>query len=229
MLIERHPTGSPQRLTTRWAIVLSLLITVGSLSGCDKLTPAIHRTPLPDTGPRLANSVMLTFAPSFSNLKMQYIDGCNSQHELNVGEEVESIMIDAASQSFTAVAVTGGIAAQFQPDTEIVITLQRSGLKLWADNVYDRVPADLTIETLVTLKDAAGKELGRQTVSIVHNQRLILEPAIRRCEYGNLRGFVHDAGIELSTQFMRAVRAQLAAAVGTAPAPVATSPVKPGP
>jgi len=29
-------------------------------------------------GPRLANSVMLTFAPSFSNLKMQYIDGCNS-------------------------------------------------------------------------------------------------------------------------------------------------------
>jgi len=59
---------------------------------------------------------------------MQYIDGCNSPHELNVGEEVESIMIDAASQNFAAVTVTGGIAAQFQPDKEIVVTLQRSGL-----------------------------------------------------------------------------------------------------
>jgi hypothetical protein len=180
-------------------------------------------------GPRLANSVKLTFDPSFTNLKMQYIDGCNSPHELNVGEEIESLMIHAASQNFTAVTVIGGVPAQFKPDTEIVITLQRSGLKLWADNVYDRVPADLTIETLVTLKDAAGKELGRQTVSIVHNQRLILEPAIRRCEYGNIDGFVHDAGVELSTHFIRAVRTQLAATGGTVPTPVATSPVKPVP
>jgi hypothetical protein len=180
-------------------------------------------------GPRLANSIKLTFDPSFTNLKMQYIDGCNSPHELNVGEEVESIMIDAASQSFAAVTVTGGIVAQIQPDTEIVVTLQRSDLKLWADSVYDRVPADMTLETLLTLKDAAGKELGRQTISITHNQRLILEPAIRRCEYGNIGEFVHDAGIELSTHFIRAVQAQLAATGETAPAPVAASPVRPVP
>ncbi|HEY6639967.1 MAG TPA: caspase family protein [Nitrospiraceae bacterium] len=188
-----------------------------------------HRDLLPDMGPRLANSVKLTFDPSFTNLKMQYIDGCNSPHELNVGEVVESVIIDAASQNFTAVTVTGGVPAQILPDKEILITLQRSGLKLWADNVYDRVPADLTIETLVTLKDAAGKELGRQTISTTHNQRLILEPAIRRCEYGNIGEFVHDAGIAFSTQFIRAVRTQLAATGGIAPAPIATSPVKPVP
>ena len=210
-------------------MLLCLLIAVGGLWGCEKVTSVFHRSSLPDMGPRLANFVKLTFDPSFTNLKMQYIDGCNSPHELNVGEEVESIMIHTASQNFTAVTVIGGVPAQFKPDTEIVVTLQRSGLKLWADNVYDRVPADLTIETLVTLKDAAGKELGRQTISIVHNQRLILEPAIRRCEYGNIDEFVHDAGIALSTQFMRAVRAQLAATGGTAPAPVATSPVRPVP
>jgi hypothetical protein len=180
-------------------------------------------------GPRLANSVKLTFDPSFTNLKMQYVDGCNSPHELNVGEEVESLMIHAAAQNFTAVTVIGGVPAQFKPDTEIMITLQRSGLKLWADNVYDRVPADLTIETLVTLKDATGNELGRKTVSMVHNQRLILEPAVRRCEYGNIDGFVHDAGVEFSTHFIRAVRTQLAATGGTVPAPVATSPVTPVP
>ncbi|MGH7147139.1 MAG: caspase family protein [Nitrospiraceae bacterium] len=180
-------------------------------------------------GPRLANSVKLTFDPSFTNLKMQYIDGCNSPHELNVGEEIESIMIDAASQNFTAVTVTGGIAAPIQPDTEIVVTLQRSGLKLWADSVYDRVPADMTLETLLTFKDAAGRKLGQQTVSIAHNQRLILEPSQRRCDYGNIGEFVHDAGIALSTQFMRAARTQLAATGGTAPVTVAASPVRPVP
>ena len=225
MAIERQPTTLPQRLTLRWTILLGLLITVGVLSGCEKLTSAFHQTPLPDMGPRLANSVKLTFDPSFTNLKMQYIDGCNSPHELNVGEEVESIMIDAASQNFTAVTVTGGVPAQIPPDKEIVVTLQRSGLKLWADNVYDRVPADITLETLLTLKDATGKELGRQTVSIAHNQRLILEPSNRRCDYGNIREFVHDAGIAISTQFIRAVRTQLA----TAPAPVEGAPAQPVP
>ena len=143
-------------------MLVCLLIAVGGLWGCEKVTSVFHRSALPDMGPRLANSVKLTFDPSFTNLKMQYIDGCNSPHELNVGEEVESIMIHAASQNFTAVTVIGGIPAQFQPDTEIMVTLQRSSLKLWADNVYDRVPADMTIETLVTLKDAAGNELGQQ-------------------------------------------------------------------
>ena len=210
----------------RWAVLVCLLITVSGLWGCEKLTSSFHRTPLPDMGPRLANSVMLTFDPSFTNLKMQYIDGCNSPHELNVGEEVESIMIDAASQNFTAVTVTGGIAAPIQPDMEILVTLQRSGLKLWADNVYDRVPADMTLETLLTFKNAAGKELGQQTVSIAHNQRLILEPTLRRCDFGNIGEFVHDAGIALSTQFIRAARTQLASTGGLPPAPVAASPIK---
>ncbi len=210
----------------RGAVLLCLLITVGGLWGCEKLTSAFHRTPLPDMGPRLANSVKLTFAPSFSNLKMQYIDGCNSPHELIVGEVVESIIIDAASQNFADVTVTGGIAAQFQPDKEIVVTLQRSGLKLWADNVYDRVPADLTLETLLTFKDAAAKELGQQTVSIEHNQRLILEPAPRRCDYGNIGEFVHDAGIALSTQFIRAARTQLAASPVSPVPSTATIPAK---
>ena len=213
-------------ISLRWAILVGLLLTVSGLGGCEKLASPFQRTVLPDMGPRLANSVKLTFDPSFTNLKMQYIDGCNSPHELNVGEEVESIMIDAASQNFTAVTVTGGVPAQIPPDKEIVVTLQRSDLKLWADNVYDRVPADITLETLLTFKDATGKELGRQTVSIAHNQRLILELSNRRCDYGNIREFVHDAGIALSTQFIRTVRTQLAA---IAPAPVEGSPAQPVP
>lgn len=229
MAIERRPRGLPQRLTMRWVLLFSVLITVGGLSGCERVTSALHRTPLPDLGPRLANSVKLTFDPSFTNLTMPYIDGCNSPHELNVGEAIESLMIDAASKNFRAVTVADGIPAQIPHDKEIIITLQRSGLKLWADHVYDRVPADMTLETLVTLKDGGGRELGRQNVSIVHNQRLILEPTPRRCDYGNMREFVHDAGIALSTQFMRAVRTQLAATDGSIPAPVTAAPLRPVP
>lgn len=214
---------------TRWATLLGLLLTVSGLWGCEKLASPFQRTLLPNMGPRLANSVKLTFDPSFTNLKMQYIDGCNSPHELNVGEEVESIMIDAASQNFTAVTITGGVPAQIPPDKEIMVTLQRSDLKLWADNVYDRVPADITLETLLTFKDATGKELGRQTLSIAHNQRLILEPSNRRCDYGNIQEFVHDAGIALSTQFIRAVRTQLAATGGPTPASMERAPTQSAP
>jgi hypothetical protein len=199
-------------------------MTVIGLWGCEKVSSVFHRTPLPDMGPRLANSVKLTFDPSFTNLKMQYLDGCNSPHELPVGEEIESIMVDAAYQNFAAVTIAGGSAPSIQPDTEIVVTLQRSGFKLGTNDVYDRVPADMTVETLLTFKDAAGKELGQQTISITHNQRLILEPSVRRCDYGNIGEFVHDAGIALSTQFMHIARIQLAATGGTSPVTMATRP-----
>src|SRR4051812_39404436 len=229
MLPEQHPTGSPHRFTMPVVFLLCFIITMGGLWGCEKVTSALHRTPLPDLGPRLANSVKLTFDSSFTNLKMPYIDACNSPHELNVGEDVESIMIDAAVQNFTAVTVTGGITAPVRHDTEITVTPQRSGLKLWADGVYDRVPADMILEVLLTFKDSNGRELGRQTVSITHQQRLILEQLQRRCDYGNIGEFVHDAGIALSTQFMHAVRTQLATTSGTPSARVATSPARPIP
>jgi len=205
---------------------MALLLAIAAQTGCDKITSAFRRSPLPDMGPRMANSVKLTFDPAFSNLKMQYIDSCNSQHELFVGAEAESVLIDAASQNFQAVTVSGGVASATPPDTEIHVALQRSGLKLWQDNVYDRVPADLTIEALLTFKDAAGKELGQQTISVAHNQRLILEPTARRCDYGNVSEFVYDTSVALAAQFVRASRAQLAG--GPPPsAPIATAPSKP--
>ncbi|MGE5709929.1 MAG: caspase family protein [Nitrospira sp.] len=175
----------------------------------------------------MPNSVKLTFDPSFTNLKMHYTDGCNSPHELSVGTEAESVLIDAASQNFQAVSVTGGTESPTPPDTEILVSLQRSGLKLWADSLYDRVPADMTLEALLTFKDAAGKEFGQQTISITHNQRLILEPTQRRCDYGNINEFVYDAGVVLSIQFIRASRAQLAGVSTVPPVKAAAAPARP--
>ena len=87
----------------------------------------------------------------------------------------------------------------------------------------------MILETLLTFKDSDGKELSRQTVSITHHQRLILEQLQRRCDYGNIGEFVHDAGIALSTQFIHAVRTQLATTGQTPPARVAASPARPIP
>ncbi len=177
-------------------------------------------------GPRLPNSVKLTFDPSLTNLKMQYQNGCASLRDLYVGQEVESVLIDAAAKNFQAVTVTGGTAAPVPPDTEILVTLQRSGLKLWQDGLYDRLPADLTLETLLTFKDATGKELGQQTISIAHSERLILEPTGKRCEYGNVDEFAYNAGLKMSVQFILAARSQLAAAGGAPTEKVAAAPVQ---
>src|SRR5262249_32704164 len=49
------------------------------------------------------------------------------------------------------------------------------------------------------------------------HQRLILETSLRRCNYSNIEEFVHDAGIALSTQFIRVSRIQLAGTAGTTP------------
>jgi hypothetical protein len=40
------------------------------------------------------------------------------------------MMIDAASNNFTAVTITDGIPVQIPPNKEIVVTLQCSGFKL---------------------------------------------------------------------------------------------------
>ncbi len=194
----------------RQAVSVLLILALAASASCDKATSLFRRTPLPDMGPRMPNSVRLTFDPAFSNLKMQYTDSCSSPHDLHVGAEVESVIIDAAAQNFQAVSVTGGVISPTAPDTEIVLTLQRSDLKLLTDSMYDRVPADLTLEALLTFKDAAGKELGQKTIAVTHNQRLILEPTQRRCDYGNIDEFVYDSGVTLAIQFIRAARTQLA-------------------
>ena len=229
MMIKQHPPQSLQRLALQWAIMLSLLLAISGLGGCEKLSSVLQRTPLPDMGPRLPNSVKLTFDPSLTSLKIQYQNGCGRLLDLNVGEEIESVFIDAAAKNFQAVSVTGGTAVPVPPDTEILVTLQRSGFKLWQDNLYDRVPADMTLEALLTFKDTAGKEFGQQIISIVHNERLVLEPIGGRCNYGNIDEFVYDAGVKMSVQFILAARTQLAGPSGTTPTTAAASSVRPVP
>lgn len=201
----------------RWVLVLFCLLVMGWSTGCEKLASAMRRTPLPDMGPRLANSVKLTFDPAFTDLKAGYKNDCGNLREAYIGKELEAVMIDAAAQNFQAVSVTGGITSPTPPDTEILVAVERSSFKLLQDHLYDRVPADLKLDILVTFKDLSGKELGQQPISVDRSQRLLLEPTQKRCDYANMDEFLYESGVALSVEFIRASRHQLAG-IGAAPA-----------
>jgi len=195
--------------------------------GCEKFAAALRRTPLPDMGPRLNNSVRLTFDPALTTMKSTYKNDCGNLREVYIGTELESVMIDAAAQNFRAVSVAGGITSPTPPDTEILVTVERSSFRLIQDHLYDRVPADLKIDALVTFKDMSGRELGQQPISIDRNQRLLLEPTQKRCDYANMDEFLYESGVALSTEFIRVSRHQLAATGAVPAAAVAAAAAKP--
>lgn len=222
--------SSANRIAVRtWTVVVLGLLAL-ELTACDKFTGLVRRTPLPDMGPRLPISLKLTFDPSLTNARVQYIDACNSPYEIPLGVELESVLLDAAAQNFQSVSASGANPQPTSPTHEIHFDLQRSGLKLLADNVYDRVPAELVLEAVATFKDASGTVVNQQALSVQHKQRLILEPTQRRCNYGNMDEFIYEAAVALSTQFIRAARAQYESGsrtVSTAPpAPSAQAPAR---
>ncbi len=213
-----------------WTVVVLGLLAL-ELTACDKLAGLVRRTPLPDMGPRLPVSVKLTFDPSLTNARVQYIDACNSPYEIPLGTELESVLLDAAAQNFQSVSASGANPQPTLPTHEIHIDLQRSGLKLLTDNMYDRVPAELVLEAVATFKDDSGTVVNQQALSVQHKQRLILEPTQRRCNYGNMDEFIYEAAVALSTQFIRAARAQYESGSRTVspapPAPAAQAPAVP--
>jgi hypothetical protein len=214
---------SPANPAVRTWILMALGLLALELTACDKLAGLVRRTPLPDMGPRLPVTVRLTFDPSLTNARVQYIDACNSPYDIPLGAELESVLLDAAAQNFQSVLASGANPQPTSPTHEIHLDLQRSGLKLLTDNIYDRVPAELVLEAVATFKDASGSVLSQQALSVQHKQRLILEPTQRRCNYGNMDEFIYEAAVALSTQFIRAARAQYESGAREAlPTPSAT-------
>jgi hypothetical protein len=212
---------TPTWSTALGGVALCLLVAV--TGGCDSLKNPLKRQPLPDLGPRLPISVKLDIDPSLTSATFQYIDSCNGPHEVAFGKELEAVLIDAAAQNFNAVTV-GKTPATTPVDSEILIGLTRSGVKLQTDNIYDRIPAELSLEANVVFKDAAGSVLDERTLTVLQRERLILEPTQHRCDFGNMEEFVYDSSLNLAVQFVRAVRArydlgQLPSGPSSMPAP----------
>lgn len=214
------------------ALLLAALLS--SFAGCEKVSSILKRQSLPDMGPPLPTTVRMELDPSLTTAVAGYADACNHPWELKIGEELESVLLDAAHQTFQTVYVAGAGPAEPEPGPDFIIkiSLEQSGLRIQTDNVYDRLPTELTLEALVLYKDRTGKILAERPIKTTHRDKVILEPTQHRCEYWTMDRFLHDTVIALSTQFARASRdlfeqGSQAAAAGQGVTPATTATAKP--
>lgn len=190
-----------------WAL-LAVLAIVSSVS-CEKIQSAVGRSTIPNLGPPIPVTAKIEFDPSLTKAMLQYTNACNAPQQLRLGDELESTLLQAAHQTFKTIYVAGKMPAGAKPDVDILIALQQSGLQIQTDGVYDRLPADLTLETVAIFKDSSGKVLLEQPINISRREKLVLEPTQHRCEYVTTDAMLHDAAVSLSIQFIRHARALL--------------------
>lgn len=187
---------------------MAILLLLGVLAGCERVSSLLGRSTLPEMGPRLPASARITFDPSVSKAVARYANACNQPEELRIGAELEAVLLEAAHRTFQTVQFAGSPPGS-PPDVEILIALQQSGLQIQTDGVYDRLPAELTLEAVAVYRDSTGNLLGERTFKTTRREKIIVEPTQRRCAYVTMDSFLHDAAVALSTQFMRESRALL--------------------
>ena len=204
MLTANHGCVKPtSRVSWQGPACAALIVGVLATVACEKF----QRPTLPDMGPQIPVSVKLEFDPLLTGAKVDYIDACNSPHEIKLGEEIEGIVTEAAYQNFKAVQIAGIKTDKPEtPEIEIRITLQQKGLKLQTDNVYDRIPVELALEATAGVRDASGKTIGELPLKTVRKDKLLLEPTQHRCDYASMGAFVHDTAVLFASQFIRDTR-----------------------
>jgi hypothetical protein len=191
----------------RRASLVVLVLICSLLDGCERFSAPFRKSTLPDMGPRIPASVRMNFDPALTSAIARYADACNHPQELRIGAELEDVLIDAAHQTFQSVQIAGQRAADTPADVEAFLTLQQSGLQIQTDGLYDRLPSELTLESVVVFRDRSGKVLAERTLKTSRKERIILEPTQHRCAYVSMDGFLHDTTVVLGTQFMREARA----------------------
>lgn len=224
--------GGSLRVVTLLTLLLCLAATG---TGCGKISKAFTKTPIPSLGNPLPYTVKMEFDPTLTKARLQYTNACNSPQELLVGEDLESTFLQAAHQTFKAVYFsTKPTPSGTTPDLTIRIGLLQSGLEIKTDGVYDRLPADLTLELGTVFRDPTSKIVSEKNFPIQRQEKLILEPTQHRCNYMNSESLIHDASVSLAIQFIKHSRALLdpdgqyavaAASGGQSAAPSAPEPV----
>ncbi len=199
-------TKPTRRVLWQGPACAALIVGLSGTAACERF----QRPTLPDMGPQIPVSVKLEFDPLLTGAKVDYIDACNHPHEVLLGEELEAVLTESAYQNFKSVQIAGVKTDKPEKaDVEIRLTLQQKGLKLLTDNVYDRIPVELSLEATAGVRDASGNTVGELPLKVVRTDRLLLEPTQHRCDYGSMGGFVQDTAIVFASHFIRDARALL--------------------
>lgn len=216
------------------ALLACLLLTLLP-SGCGKTKELLGRATIPDMGPKLPLTVKMEFDPALTGTRLPYINACNAPFELRVGPELEAVLLQAAGQNFKGVQFAGAAPTGAKPDVTAQFVLQQSSLKVQTDGIYDRLPAELSLEAAVAFKDQTGRLLGERIIKTNYREKLIVEPSQHRCDIVSIDGFLQNAAVSLSVQFIREARTlldpdgTLAATGQPAPFVVAEAPPPPAP
>ena len=216
--MTRHIPTTGHHRTSRISVAASRTVTLLTLilcllvasAGCEKVTKAFTRSAIPSLGPPLPHTIKLEFDPTLTKARLQYTNACNSPQELRVGEDLESTLLQAAHQTFKTVYFdTKTPPSGTKPDLNVRIGLLQSGLEIQTDGIYDRLPADLTLELGTVFRDPASKVVSEKNFLIRRQDKLILEPTQHRCMYTNSDSLVHDSAVALAIQFIKHSRALL--------------------
>jgi hypothetical protein len=185
-----------------------LLAHVLGSTGCEFVKSRFSRQALPDLGPPVPLTVQMEIDPSLSQAKTQYIDGCSRIQPLSIGPTVEDMLVQAAHQTFRAVVIQGGHAIEAKPDVTVRVRMLDPRLKIQTDAVYDRAPAELSLDAFAEFFDASGALLAERPLQATRKERLQIELTQQRCDYV-MDPFVQDTSAMLASQFMQEARVLL--------------------
>ena len=214
--------------TTRLIIIALIMTQALVFTACQAIKSRFTRQTLPDLGPPIALTVQMDVDPSLAKAQTQYIDGCGRIHQLSIGPAVEDLLVQGAHQTFRTVLIAGGNVTAPNPDVTIRLRMLEPQLKIQADGLYDRMPAELSLDVFAEFYDANGKLLGERPMQATRKERLQLELSTQRCDYV-MDPMVQDTSTMLATQFIQEARVLLdpdkkaSAATAGAAAPPATS------
>ncbi len=197
--------------TNRVVLVGMTLLSLVASVGCESIKSRFSRQALPDLGPPVPLTAQLDIDPSLAKAKTEYIDNCSRIHVFSIGPTVEDTLIQAAHQTFRSVAVAGSQAAGGKPDVTIRVRMLDPRFKLQTDALYDRAPAELSLDALAEFFDASGAPLGERPLQATRKERLQLELTQQRCDYV-VDPLLQDTSTMLATQFMQEARVLLAPA-----------------
>jgi hypothetical protein len=176
--------------------------------GCDTIKSRFSRQALPDLGPPVPLTLKMDVDPSLSQARTEYIDGCGRIRPFSIGPTVEDMLVQAAHQTFRAVVIPGGHVTAGRPDVTVRIRMLDPRLKIQADALYDRAPAELSLDALAEFFDASGTPLAERPLQATRKERLQLELTQQRCDY-IVDPLLQDTSTILATQFMQEARVLL--------------------
>ncbi len=193
-------------LTNGRLLILGLLVTqILAVTACATIKSRFARQTLPDLGAPIPKSVQVEFDPSVTKAEAEYLDGCSHPTPLPLGSAVEESLTQAAYQTFQNVTVAEGAAAPSKADVIIRIRMLEPRLKIQTDALYDRAPAELSLDAIATFYDSSGQVIAERPLQATRKDRVRLEPTQRRCAF-IVEPFVQDTSTILATQFMQEAR-----------------------